>query len=393
MHLILRDKNLRTISRIVHCVATNRSEIFHLLLVLPVCDTVHTDTIWKPFAMADSAAICTICDKEESDMKRMVECVYCHKCEHLKCKNIIGNAVRKIRERPYFCSLQCQEFHHRELSIASTESQVLRELQTVLLEVRETKTELMSMKSTMGDIEKFQNFLSDKLDDLFSEVTSLKSDQGVLRSDVTTLYEKDRSMNVRLSSLEMDFDRINRTTLARNAVLLGIPMRRDEEPKQIVCDVAAAVGYELEKETVVEARRLVKSSGQHDMKPAPIKVTFRSEVEKENLFNKKRSHGKLLLNQVDSTFTDSSKAVVLRDELTNYGVKLLKEARDIQVEAGFKFVWSGRNGAILMKKNESAKVEIVRCEMDLDRIRKANQKRLARDSSSSPEAGPAPKRR
>lgn len=355
---------------------------------------VSVDSEYQSLIMSDTSAICVVCHKEENDMRRMIECTYCHKSEHLKCKNIIGNAARKIRDRPYFCSLQCQEFHHRECSISSTESQVLREVQTVLSEVRETKRELLSLKSTVGDIEKFQNFLSEKLDDLFTEVTSLKSEQGTLRSDVAALYENDKALNTRVSSLEMEFDRINRTAITRNAVLLGIPMKRDEEPKQIVRDVAAALGCELELGAVVEAKRLAKRDDHYDPKfAAPIKIVFNSEVEKEILFSKKKHHGKSMLNQVNPAFHDIEKTVVLRDELTSYGIKLLKNARDIQDMSGFKYVWPGRNGAILMKKNESAKVEVIRSDMDLERIKKENQKRLARNNSSSPMAEPAAKRR
>lgn len=341
--------------------------------------------------MSEAATVCVLCKKEENDQKKVVECIYCHKCEHLKCKNIIGNAVRKIRERAYFCSLECQEFHQRTTSNTSTETKILRDLQTVLAEVRETKTELISVKNTIGDIEKFQNFLSEKLDCLISDVASLKSEQGVLKADVTTLFEKDKGLSARMESLESNVDRINRAAVSRNAVLLGIPMQKNEETKQIVWKVAAAVGCRLAEGAVVEARRLARS-GEDGTKPVPIKITFNEERDKEEFFVKKRNHGKLLATQVDPSYTGPPRTVVLRDELTSFGMKLLNGAREFQGLTDFKFVWPGRNGAILMKKTENSKIEVVRSHLDLERVRNSYLKRQSRGSSSSPEGGPAAKR-
>lgn len=66
----------------------------------------------------------------------------------------------------------------------------------------------------------------------------------------------------------------------------------------------------------------------------------------------------------------------MRDELTRYGLKLLKKVRDIQHEAERKFVWPGRNGAVLAKETEDSKPEEIRSQKDVDRLERTSSKRL-----------------
>lgn len=86
--------------------------------------------------------------------------------------------------------------------------------------------------------------------------------------------------------------------------------------------------------------------------------------------------------------------MIIRDELTPYGLQLLNETKDAQDQLGFKFVWPGRNGVVLVKHSESSTIKVIRSMKDLETLKRLSNKRLYASNSSSPdEQQPNPKRR
>lgn len=168
--------------------------------------------------------------------------------------------------------------------------------------------------------------------------------------------------------------------------------------KQIVENVSSAVGHALPEGAVLEAKRLFSSeSKQRNTESVPIKVVFSCERYKEDLFIKKRNHGTLLLTAFDPTYSGNVRKVILRDEMTSFGMDLYKQVREIQGHLNYKFVWPGRNGVVLAKKAENSKTEIIRSRTDIQGLHRSGTKRNLDTSGrsisqSSPGSEPAPKR-
>lgn len=261
-------------------------------------------------------------------------------------------------------------------------------MKTVITEVKEMRGELRSVKVTMDDLESSHTYLSGQMEDLLQDIKTLKSDQASLR--------KHDTVSSKVDQLELEVDRLHRTAISTHAVVLGIPNKPHEVPELIIKKVAAAVGIVLPDEAILEASRLV-SKETSSSKTHPIKVVFSQEQYKEELFTKKKQHGPLSISDVDPEFAGIAGRVTLRDELTQYGLRLLKKVRDIQLDADIKFVWPGRNGAVLAKRTENSKTEVIRNLKDVDRLERTSSKRLLNLSSgnaTSPlESGPNPKNR
>lgn len=347
--------------------------------------------------MSEDVIYCISCEEEEKDPTKVIECVQCHKSEHFKCRKVFGNAIRKLRKKDYFCSLDCQQFYQRGVQNTSSESTVLNELQKVLSEVQGVRSEMHEMKVTIVEMERSQNFLSNQLDSLLGEVKSLKAEQDTMKSEAEHIRKKYHDMRDTVDHLELEVDRLNRASLAKNAILLGVPVKKDEDVQQIVGKVSSAVGYELPNGAILEAKRMFSSeSKQRNPESVPIKVVFSNESYKEGLFMKKRSHGPLLLTTVDSAYTGDERKVMLRDEMTSFGMDLYKQVREIQGHLNYKFIWPGRNGVVLAKKAEHSKTEIIRSRADLQGLHRTGTKRnldiSGSRSQSSPGSEPAPKR-
>lgn len=317
---------------------------------------------------------CFSCDQEEIDENKVVMCAYCYKCQHLDCKKVYGRAAEMLRQKEYFCSVDCSEIKRRCTS-------TIGDLGNIQLkdEFNKVFTEIQKVHSTMTVVQHTNVKLESKLVSLLDEVKAMKVNHDSLKDEVIELQQDHDSMNETVTGLQLELDRINRAALSKHAIIMGVPAKQDEVTPQVVVDIASALSYTLPKDAITEAKRIaVKDS---TGKTPPIKVVFSDERFKEELFQKKKVHGLLLSSAIDSTSTGSGGSrIILRDELTSFGMKLLKDSRALQDQANVKFVWPGRNGVILAKANEGSKIETIRNAQDLRKLRRTHSKRQLDDS-------------
>ena len=109
---------------------------------------------------------------------------------------------------------------------------------------------------------------------------------------------------------------------------------------------------------------------------------------------KKTEHGQLLSTSIDRSLlmNGNGSRVAIREELTAFSQNLLKQMRESQKLLKIKYVWPGRNGVILVKRDDGSSTEKISNRDDLVRITSLHKNlELAQNSkSSSPES---PKRK
>lgn len=195
--------------------------------------------------------------------------------------------------------------------------------------------------------------------------------------------------------MEMELDKVNRSTLLKNAVLLGVPLVENENTLNLVHKIGEVLNCTLDGNAIVGARRLiVKDSVRKD---GPILVTFCTEVAKEQFFERKRQYGVLLVSAVLDGCSGMTNRITIRDEMTTFGRDLLREAKKLQEPYDIKYVWLGRNGAVLMKRSDGAKIHRVESKQELESIMQTIFKRSLDQSGnsslmSSPSGEPSAKR-
>lgn len=358
----------------------------------------------------DDAVFCSMCNQVEENFSRIIECVNCCKSSHFKCLKIIGNAVQKAKKKPFFCSAVCAEIHSRNTNKQNGFEDVLKELRslgTSLREVRQesaqtrltleqTRVQINAIADTNNQIEKSQAFLAEKFDELHTEFNTIKTELGVLsaenkntRKEVADNYEQHKHLAEKVDDLEMELDVLRRQSLSRNVVILGLPILENEDLRVLVRNVGLAVGYDFPVDDILEARRLNGRNATASV--PPVIATFKTNSTKEALFDHKRKHGVLLASTIGESFAASTKRITIRDELTAFGRELLQEAKNLQSDLGIKYIWPGRNGSILLRRYDGAKVEIIRKKLELKGLSKTSQKRKA-SSTSSPSGLPSAKK-
>lgn len=338
-------------------------------------------------------SICVECNKTEKDATKLITCMYCFSEAHLKCRNLVGNAARRIKDRMYFCSHNCSSIYQRITEMQNQKSTIVDSLaaelkgavsNAVSIEMKNVKSEVRQITTA---IEKSQQFLSDKFDAIVTDFQELRRENDTLKQEIVRLKATQQNLSKIVHKLEHDVDKTNRQANCNNAIVLGVPFHPEEDTLEIAHKIIDCYGCTGEQ-VIVSADRL-GGKNKTGNSLIPIRVVFPNAEAKEAVFSKKKELGKLLSSSVDANYVINGKPtyITMRDELTPLSLQLLAEMRIHQEKLNIKYVWSSRGGNVLVKKNEQSKPEIIKTRDDLYEL-------VNRYSKNSPvKETPSPKRK
>lgn len=268
----------------------------------------------------------------------------------------------------------------------------------------ETQQQMKQLIATNQQIENSQKFIAsefekfkESLNNVQKEVHNIKQGSTKTQQDIHVLQTNNQDLATKVDQLEEELDRVNRARLAKNAIIIGLPVTENEDTKQLVHKVCESVGYICREGAISDARRLISKTQKKNV--APILVTFDCDKEKEQLFECKRKHGALEASTIDEVFAGFKAKVIIRDELTNFGKDLLQEAKGLQPTLDIKYVWPGRDGKVLIRRQDGSKVEQVGNKSQLKTLARSFFKRTlevtepgSSQFTSPPLKEPTPKR-
>lgn len=323
---------------------------------------------------------CGLCNKLETDQHKLLICMYCFAAVHLECKGIRGMAVSRIRKNPYFCSTKCSEIYKKIIEMQQNDksffSSISNKLNATVASVvsdqmQEVKSEVKTITSA---VEASQNFLSEKFDKIASDFTDLKTENEKLKLELKHVKHSNSSLSTIVNKLEMNFDKVNRQSVSSNVVILGMPSLASENVSDLVLKTFKQIGANLTPDSIASASRFYTRGSTKDNKNRntfiPIRVILKDSAMKDFVLDKKAEFGQLVSTSIDKSLVinGNGSKIAIREELTAFSQNLLKEMRESQNMLNIKYVWPGRNGAILVKKDDDAKVEKISNRDDLIRI-------------------------
>lgn len=224
--------------------------------------------------------------------------------------------------------------------------------------LHDTQTKLSSIISTTSSVEKSQQFLCTSYEDFRKELDKFKAELLELKQENAALKEEVRVLKSSYQSVSTSVNEVNRDKISRNAVVLGLPVSRGENLKELICKVGTEIGFHNTERVLLEARRLPAASSSN---PPPVLATFCTEKMKDDFLDQKRAHGILTTAAVCENHSGSTKRVTIRDDLTPKELELLRKVQARKGELNIKYVWPGRRGKILIRRHDGAKVEQVSC--------------------------------
>lgn len=325
--------------------------------------------------MESNKNVCGVCTIRESDVNKLIFCAYCFSCGHLKCKNILGRAIQRIREKRYFCTLDCADKYTRIINMQSKqESQIVelgKELRnTVANELKTVRTNVTQFTSA---IESAQEFFSSKLDKILSDLKNMKKENVALKKEIELLKSSHSSVSTTAFKLESDFDRPAKAAVTRNAIVLGVPFK----PKKNVVNVVNKM-FEVmncKSESLVSVSRLQANNKSTNALP-PVRIIFKDEASKENMFQKLKRMKGIPSTKIDPDLTLNGKTtnITVQHELTHFSLNLLQETRKNQKLFNWKYVWADKNGSILVRKAADDNIYTINNRSDLNKLVSAQRR-------------------
>ena len=310
--------------------------------------------------------VCGYCEKE-INLQNVKEVIYCTGgCEnyfHAKCTNLKNvENVRKLgaRKDQWKCS-SCKESSNLEMM--QTQEVDLKKLTQQISEIHSKLPYIEKTNETVRDLETSVKFISTKFDDFQQEITEMKKTVRELSSKSEMLKSENFNLKQTVDRLETKLGEMEQQQLQENIEAIGIPETREESTDEIVGEVAKAIGIELKKEDIKKIDRI--STGKD--KPRKIVAQLSSKTVRDNWLHKFRAKKVLLASVIKPTFPNSH--VYLNEQLTMNNRKLLYETKQFAKTNGIRFVWI-RDGRILTKENETARVKQIKCLEDLQNIKK-----------------------
>lgn len=346
---------------------------------------------------------CVICKKTELDQTKIITCLYCFSASHYSCRNIYTYQIARVRENPFFCTTQCSEIYSRIINMQQNQKSIVTELgqqlstqlnsvvtDAVAKQISGTKGEIIAeVKGITAAVEASQNFLSDKFDSFESNLSDLKTENERLKLELNQLKKAHSSLANTVNSLEANVDKTDKKAVSNNAIVFGLPSQPGENVPELIKKTFEQIGAGVQQGSILSATRLYESHSKNNNNIVPIRVTFNNQTAKDLIFTKKRDYGVLQSSTIHSSLLSNGNPsnVVFRDEMTPLALELFKTMQQVQKELNIKYVWGGRGGVILVKKDENAKIEKVVNRNDISRIQTLYSETVSSDmsSSSSPE--------
>lgn len=241
-------------------------------------------------------------------------------------------------------------------------------LQEELREIRK-KIEYCPVSDVSKELRKSVDFVSDEYDELKSSKSQLESDLKRIDHNLTSISKK-------VFDIEEAIESMMAYSYQYNIKILGIPKIQDgetaEETASICLKLFNELGAKVNDNDIDIAHRLQSRNGSNN--PA-IVCKFTRRLAKESVMSKRREIRNVNFQNVvrsDVPLDHSSKPPIILEHLTPKKQELLRLAKDFEKEYNFEFCWV-KNQDILLRETTQSRIFKIRCEADLEILRKNDQ--------------------
>lgn len=304
--------------------------------------------------------LCKECSDAINKRDKRIDCTACLASFHIDCKLIPRKKLQSMKDsnEKWYCSSECKKHipgssskigvsgvKNREI-IHDTEDDTDvysddDEMDIEQIEMRvDDITENSSVKNILLSIVQSQKFLSNKMDRILKENTTLKTAVENYKKINQGLFEKVETLTEEVNILKQE-------QFERNLIMLGIPQESDmDNVVNAVLKTTKKIGSELTEADILEVKRLGNASSKSDdrqtTRTPPILIKLKNTLLKKEILAKKKEYGDL---RAKSLFTNAMEGhrIFINNYMTPYNIALLKEAADLKKNYGYAYVWFGGN--------------------------------------------------
>ncbi|KAI5634929.1 hypothetical protein NE865_12324 [Phthorimaea operculella] len=215
-------------------------------------------------------------------------------------------------------------------------------------------------------------FYSDKIDEYTEKMTIYDANFKTLENQCKDLRDNLKNTNLKCSVLESKINQLEQNQMMNQLDVCGIKEKDNEDPETIAKKIATAM--EVKPEDILKAyRKRARTSASANSKKtdsAVITVHLRDGKRDQWLNNAKKI--KLTMATIEPSGSDSD-AIYLRETLAP-GIAFLLWKTKEALKDSYKYIWC-KNGTVLLRKQEGAKIISIKALSELETVCKALQKK------------------
>lgn len=227
------------------------------------------------------------------------------------------------------------------------EMQTLRSEQTLLKQQVSTLCEDIMVLKTASQYQTAEHeTLTKRVDDLSSAASS-----SVVEPTVCTLIAK--------------IDHLEQLSRQCNVEICNLPERRNENLPAVVETIGNVLKCPISLNDIVAVHR-VPHAHQQNTRPKNIILKFSTRLQRDNMLSAFRKANSLKTDQIGMSGTSTS--IYVNEHLTLKRKQLFRRARELANKCNYKYVWI-RNGTILVRESDGAAAFSIRGDADLNKIK------------------------
>lgn len=314
---------------------------------------------------------CAKCAKLVNKKAPGLQCNKCNKWLHALCVSITTdqlNALNSTDSVDWKCNSCAGVSKARRLSCILPEDDGEENTDTELNTItnpmthkilREIRAEVKEV--IRQELQRTLQFYSDKIDEYEKKMQSYNKSVKYLENQCTDLRNNLRNINLKYEALENKFNQIEQTQLSNQLEICGIKELEKENLEEVVQKVAVAIQQNPDDIVKVYRKRRRNSDPKRKIQ-SPIAVVLREGTRDAWLEASKNT-------DVCGTSVgrEDTNKVYLRECLTSATAFLLWKTKT-ELKELYKYIWC-RNGNILIRKVDNAKIMTVRSLQDIENAR------------------------
>ncbi|CAG9112111.1 unnamed protein product [Plutella xylostella] len=215
------------------------------------------------------------------------------------------------------------------------------------------KMEIESLRKEMHilpDLKQAVDFMSEKYDIMYEELTSLRSLSSSLQAENSRILNDVKELKLKVQQMEQ-------YSRDCNIEIQCLPEHKQENLVNTVQQLAKIVSCPLEEKDIQQCTRVAKKDNQSSRPRATILKLSTPRLRDCLLaavltFNKNKPKEEKL-NTAHLGIGGDKSPVYVSEHLSPYNRSLHAEARKIKRDKGYKYLWI-RNGRVLIRKDDSS---------------------------------------
>ena len=243
--------------------------------------------------------------------------------------------------------------------IEANTNSLISEQKSLQRSYEELRESLEFTQCKMEEMAKTNSALQEQMKEMAKTNTALQRRMTQLETNLEKKSEENAKFEKKLGEVFMQHDDLEQYTRKFNLEIHGIPEKIDEDPEDIVLDLAKLMEIDLTYDDIDITHRLNKGH----KSPRPIIVRFSNYYSKEQMY---RGRWKLRKKSGLRDLGVDPKKVYINENLTAYRAGLFKKVRDRR-QRDWKF-WT-TDGKIFVKPDPMNDVIIrIQSEEDLNKL-------------------------